>query len=59
MDSGSAETHSHANWDVQSFVTSLRRKKQKAQDEVDTDFSKVEISLEFMSKNSIQIKGQL
>lgn len=31
----------------------------KAQDEVDTDFSKVKISLEFMSKTSVQMKGQL
>lgn len=58
MDSASAETYSHTNWDVQSFVTSLSRKN-KAQDEVHTDFSEVKINLEFMSKNSIQIKDQL
>lgn len=33
--------------------------KKKAQDEVDTDFAKVKINLEFMSKNSAQIKDQL
>lgn len=58
MVSASAETYSHANQDVQSFMTSLSRKK-KAQDEVDTDFSKVKINLDFMSKSNIQIKDQL